>query len=254
MKCLLLFAPAVFCFAQTPPPAVSPPAISAFYRLAGQAVSPDEGKTSGFVQYKWALVDSPLTFTFDLAGAPHLGVSGAVGATGPSGADGLPGTAGPAGASGAPGATGQQGGAGAAGAAGAAGPPGATGAAGSVVGMTVETGCATAAGCVVLGTATTLDVEPGIGTLCVPQLDPTKGVMTLQCSSDTSIIAYRVDVPTGAGPCVDPLDKHAYGASVWASDASGFYTCVLPPGTVLPLAPGVPLVLVWSRTAATVSW
>jgi len=138
------------------------------------------------------------------------------------------------------------------------GPPGATGSAGPAgppsVGITVETGCATAAGCVVLGTATTLDIEPGIGTLCVPQLAVATGTMTLQCSSDKAIIAFRVHPPAAfPGNCVDPVTGNAYGASTWAAGPDPvtavpyFYTCILPPGVTLPLPAGVPLIFVWAR-------
>lgn len=79
MRRVLLFVVVVaVCLAQTatPPAPVSPPAVSAYYRLAGQAHSPDEGKTTGpYDQYKWTDVDAPLTFTFDATGTPHIGVT-----------------------------------------------------------------------------------------------------------------------------------------------------------------------------------
>lgn len=113
-------------------------------------------------------------------------------------------------------------------------------------GITVETGCSTSSGCTILGNATILDIEPGIGILCVPQLSTSSGVMTLQCSSDTAIIAYRVDPPTASGPCVNPATNNPYGASTWAADANYFYTCVS--------VPSAPTVFAWARIPLTTGW
>jgi hypothetical protein len=195
MRFSLLLVVTVICLAQTPSP---PAAISAYYRLAGNAGGP--------FPYQWLIVDSPLTLTFD-GTSPHLritgvGVTGATGPTGPQGA-----------------------------------------------GVTVESGCSSAGGCTVLGTAGTIDIEPGVGTICVPQLS-SAGVMTLQCSIDTAIVAYRVDPPIASGPCNNTVTNQPYGAGAWAADASYFYTCV-PTGNPNK---GMPVAFVWSRIQLTSGW
>jgi hypothetical protein len=235
MKLFLFVILAVSAAAQTNPAVPALPKLYTYYLMPGAGA------------YLWlsVAVDPSLTLTADATGQAHLGAASQQGTAGPSG---------PSGAAGATGLQGLQGVPGIPGAAGAQGPPGAAGppgASGSVVGIAVETGCATTAGCVALGTATTLDIEPGIGTICVPQLNVVSGTMTLQCSSDKAIIAFRVDPPTAPGNCVDPVTGNPYGASVWAADASGFYTCA-PPATLPPA--GTPVIFVWTKASVATSW
>lgn len=216
-RAFLLLAMVAVCLAQT----ATPPAISAWYRLTGNSAGP--------YPYQWLLIDPPLALSFDGV-SPHLGITGVAGATGPQGGTGVQGAPGVAGAPGPQGAAGSPGG----------------------PGLAVESGCATVAGCVTLGTATTLDIEPGIGVLCIPQISATTSTMTLQCSSDTSIIAYRVDPSTASGPCVDPATNQPYGASTWAADSSYFYTCA--PVVSVPPTNGLPVSFVWARTPLQTGW
>lgn len=69
-----------------------------------------------------------------------------------------------------------------------------------------------------------LDVHPGVGVLCVSQVNGS--VVTLQCSIDTAVVAYRVDPPAGPGPCVDPVTNLPYGAGAYAADGAHHYECV----------------------------
>ena len=199
-RVFLLLAVVAICMAQTAaPPVISPPAISAFFRLAGQAVSPDEGKpASEWTQYKWMKILPPLTFTPGVnGGEPQLGVLLS-----------------------------------------------------STTGMQAETGCGNAAGCVALGTATVLDIEPGVGVLCTPQVN--SGVMSLQCNIDTAVVAYRVPPPNAAGPCINPIDKQPYGAGAFADDPAGGYSYRCVPGG--PSVNGVAPSMVWSRIPQVTSW
>lgn len=170
-RLFLMLAVVAVCLAQTS----TPPAISAYYRLAGATTYP----------YQWLIIDHPLSLSFD-GTSPHLS---------------FPGTA-------------------------------------------VESGCASIAGCTPLGTASTIDIEPGIGVLCVPQVSAS--VMTLQCSSDTAVVAYRVDPPTASGPCADSSGT-SYGAAAWAKDQAYFYTCV-PSGPVTGTA------MIWARVPLQSGW
>lgn len=107
-----------------------------------------------------------------------------------------------------------------------------------VAGMTVETDGARTGTPTPIGAASTLDIEPGIGVLCVPQV--ADGVMTLQCSADTAVLAYRVDPPASPGPCVDPATGKPYGAGAYATDSAyHLYFC----------ASGV-----WARTVLQTTW
>jgi hypothetical protein len=248
MKFAVLLVVASSCFGQAAPTCVS--AVSFWYLNLGQ--SPFDPLIKGDTdavppipeQYKWAYLKSPLTGCFDASGTLQIGATITTGPAGAAGATGQQGNAGPAGVTGAPGVSGQQGApgtegqqgaSGAAGVAGSTGPPGPAGAPGT---LTIESG-----GVALPGVATTLDIEPGIGVLCVPQLDPTAGVLTLQCHIDTAVVAYRVDPPSASGPCVDPATNLPYGAGAWAADGSFLYTCV-------PGAAG----LVWARSVLATSW
>lgn len=133
-RAFLLLAVVVVCMAQT----AAPPAISAYYRLAGNS--------SGPFPYQWLLVDPPLILSFDGI-SPHLSTSA----------------------------------------------------------------------------ITSLDVHPGVGVLCVSQLNGS--VVTLQCNIDTAVVAYRVDPPTAPGPCNDPVTGKPYGSGAWASDGSHHFEC-----------------------------
>lgn len=107
-----------------------------------------------------------------------------------------------------------------------------------VAGMTVETGGAASGAPTAIGTAATLDIEPGIGVLCAPQV--ANDVLTLQCSADTAVLAYRVDPPASPGPCIDPATGKPYGAGAYATDSAyHLYFC----------ASGV-----WARTALQTTW
>jgi hypothetical protein len=118
---------------------------------------------------------------------------------------------------------------------------------GGAAGIAVETGCATVAGCVALGVATTLDIEPGLGIICVPQLNVATGVFTMQCLADTAILAYRVDPPKASGPCANAATGLTYGAGTWAADGAYFYTCA-PAGAVPPIS------YVWARIPLVTGW
>lgn len=255
MKLFLFVILAASAAAQTTPAAPALPKLYTYYLMPG----------AGAYLWQSVDVDPSLTLTVDSTGQAHLGAAGQQGIAGPAGpagqqgATGAPGASGPQGAQGAAGpvgATGQQGVQGAPGVIGGTGPQGAPGNPGGP-GIAVESGCATVAGCVTLGTATTLDIEPGIGTICVPQLNVVSGVMTLECSSDSSIIAYRVAPPTVSGPCTNPATGGEYGASAWASDPASaatpyFYFCV-PSGPV-PAPGGALITFVWARVPLTMGW
>lgn len=58
---ILLVCAGAIALAQTP----IPPAISAYYRISGNAAGP--------FPYQWLLIDPPLTLTFD-GTSPHLGI------------------------------------------------------------------------------------------------------------------------------------------------------------------------------------
>lgn len=70
---------------------------------------------------------------------------------------------------------------------------------------------------------TSLNVQPGVGVLCVSQVNGS--VVTLQCDIDTAVVAYRVDPPTAPGPCNDPITGKPYGSGAWASDGSHHFEC-----------------------------
>jgi hypothetical protein len=224
---LFVILAAASAFAQTKPAVPALPKLYTYYLLPGAGA------------YAWlsVVVDATLTLSVDSTGQAHIGAASQQGTAGPAGAtgpQGPPGPAGPAASAGPPGVP---------------GPSGATGAPGAPGALAIQSGGKA------IGTATTLDIEPGIGTVCVPQLNPDNGVMTLQCSSDTAIIAFRVPAPVYASstpvvqhPCVDPVTSSPYSASTWAADASYFYTCV-------PSTPAtVPVSFVWSRAPVTTGW
>jgi hypothetical protein len=237
---LFVILAAASAAAQTKPAVPALPKLYTYYLLPGAGA------------YAWlsVVVDATLTLSVDSTGQAHIGAAsqqGTVGAAGPAGATGLQGVAGAIGPPGVPGipgaigATGPSGLQGIPGIPGVAGPPGPTGAAGAG-GITIESGGK------VLGVATALDIEPGIGTICVPQLNVASGLMTLECSSDKAVIAFRVPAPTASGPCVDPVTSSPYSASTWAADGLYFYTCV-------PSVPAtVPVTFVWSRSAVITGW
>lgn len=116
-------------------------------------------------------------------------------------------------------------------------------------GINVETGGTTASGPTVIGTASTIDIEPGMGVLCIPQVSAS--VLTIQCSIDTAVVAYRVDPPNVMGPCTDVHTGLPLGAGAFADgkDSAGqewHYSCA-PTGSISP-------VLVWQRSEAQTAW
>lgn len=112
-----------------------------------------------------------------------------------------------------------------------------------------QTGLAIQSSGVSIGTASTLDIEPGVGISLASQIN--SGTLTLQANYDTAIVSYRVDPPKNSGPCINPVDNQTYGTGAWASDGAYFYICVPVPATPPNSAPPS---FVWGRSPIQTQW
>lgn len=67
-----------------------------------------------------------------------------------------------------------------------------------------------------------------------------------QVNLDTSYIGFRVPVPTGPGPAVNPVTGLPYGTGAWAADSTGMYVLVPDPDN-----PGL---FIWARALLSTTW